>query len=81
MDQITSSIASDAEACVERCAPLADAIAAAKAGAASVCDIARGIDDADARTRCERGNDRSVAIQREASDLRLRCGCGPAAAP
>jgi hypothetical protein len=76
VDQITSSIASDAEACVERCAPLDQAIAQAGQGAAGVCDSAAGLDDSDARTRCERARERSAALQQRASELRGRCGCG-----
>jgi hypothetical protein len=79
VDQITSSVSSIAEACVERCQPLDEAISEARGGAKGVCSSGAELDDADARMRCERAGTRSAAIAQAASDLRGRCGCGQAA--
>ena len=79
VDGTLASTARDAGACAERCAPLAEAIADARRGASGVCETAATLDDGDARTRCERGNERSAAIQQRAAELRTRCGCGPEA--
>lgn len=76
LDQIAASIAPDAGACVERCAPLDHAAGQASDGAAGVCEAAREIEsDHDARVRCERAGQRSAAIARSAGELKLRCGC------
>jgi len=81
VDQITSTITSGTGACVERCAPLGEAISEARNGAAGVCATAADLDDADARMRCERSKNRSASIEQHASELSGRCGCGPASAP
>lgn len=79
VDRVAGTIADDAGACVERCDPFDKAIAEARDGAAAVCESAATIDDdSAARVRCDRGRDRSAAITQRASDLRARCGCGPA---
>lgn len=80
VDQVAGTIADDAGACVERCEPLHDAIAEARAGAAAACESATTIaDDDDARVRCDRAHERSAAIEQRASELRARCGCGAGA--
>jgi hypothetical protein len=82
VDRAAASIAHEAGACVERCAPVDDAIGEARGGAAGVCDAAATIEgDSDARVRCERARTRSAAIEQRAGELKLRCGCGEGSAP
>lgn len=78
VDRVGSTIADGAQACVERCDPSSAAIAQARRGAAAVCESAAAIeDDDDARVRCARARERGAAIEQKASELRVRCGCGP----
>jgi hypothetical protein len=78
VDGVAASIAPDAGACVERCAPLDQASAAANEGAFGVCETAAALDDGDARTRCERATSRRAAIAQRVGELHMRCGCGAA---
>jgi hypothetical protein len=82
VDRIAASIAGDAGACVERCAPFDNAVSEASGGAAGVCDAAASIEsDNDARVRCDRARVRSAAIEQRARELKQRCGCGEGSAP
>jgi hypothetical protein len=82
VDRVSASIAHDAGACVERCAPLDGAVSEARGGAAGVCDAAATVEsDNDARVRCDRARVRGAAIEQHAREQKQRCGCGEGSAP